>query len=47
MLHRDRRLTLWLALMLPLAISCSRSPAEGTVVAGMVAPRFSGDRRSQ
>ena len=37
MFHLNRRLTLWLGIMLPLAIGCSRSPAEGTSVAGMIA----------
>jgi membrane fusion protein, heavy metal efflux system len=37
MFHTNGRLTLWLGIMLPLAISCSRPPAEGTSVAGMIA----------
>jgi cobalt-zinc-cadmium efflux system membrane fusion protein len=38
MLHLNRRPTLWLGIMLPLAISCNQSPAGGAGAAGMVAP---------
>jgi len=37
LLYLDRRLALWLGIMLPLVISCSRSPAEGTSPAGVIA----------
>jgi cobalt-zinc-cadmium efflux system membrane fusion protein len=38
MLRLDRGLTLWLGIMLLLALACSQSPAEGTGAAGMTAP---------
>ncbi len=38
MLHLNRGFTLLLSMVLPLTISCSRSPAEGTGAAGMIAP---------